>query len=183
MHVLNHFTYIYVCVESKVGCFTASKHDTMMSSGLFLTLSFPNSALTTHCSTTITVWGWACTAIHSLCKCSITLFTCNMGVESRVGTFIASKHDIMTLFELPLALSFPKFCPHMHSYQCKQGELICPTLHIHPIWMLDAIRGGLQLQQCHHNIIWAPRFGDLAEILDWCPVLNGIRYNTMIEAL
>ena len=48
MHVLNHFTYIYVCVESKVGCFTASKHDTMMSSGHCLTLSFPISAFSPH---------------------------------------------------------------------------------------------------------------------------------------
>ncbi len=43
----------------------------------------------------------------------------------------------------------------IHSYKGAQ------TCFIHPIWMWDAVSGGLEPQQEHHNIICAPPFSPI----------------------
>jgi len=56
---------------------------------------------------------------------------------------------------------FPKIHPHLHMYYVYKGVPICPStasqgvkpLCIHPIWMWDAVNGGLQPQPWHRNII------------------------------
>ncbi len=56
---------------------------------------------------------------------------------------------------------FPKIYPHLHMYYVYKGVPICPStasqcvkpLCIHPIWMWDAVNGGLQPQPWHRNII------------------------------
>jgi hypothetical protein len=69
-------------------------------------------------------------------------------------------HNIITA--QPFSI-FSNIHPHLHSYNGYKGVPICPstasqgtkTLCIHPIWMWDAVNGGLQPQPWHHNIIQA----------------------------
>ena len=65
-------------------------------------------------------------------------------------------HDITTSFALSHTPIFLKSTPHLQRYQHKGAPTICPstasqgaqTLCIHPIpmWMWDAVNGGLQPQ-------------------------------------
>ncbi len=108
MMVLKHFIYIqYACgMQSVVVC--NLNHDTMTQFVIRLTPIFQNLVTT---STGITVLWCTNVPIHSIWRCSNTLYTSNMDVGCSQQGFAAS---FMTpQCHLGSALpKFPKICPH-----------------------------------------------------------------------
>ncbi len=58
--------------------------------------------------------------------------------------------------------NLPKFGPHLHRNNSVRVHPYLSTayegtqsLYTHPIWMWDAVSGGLQPRPWHHNVIWA----------------------------
>jgi len=82
------------------------------------------------------------------------------GMQSVVAYSL--NHDTTMSFGPRLTTIFRNLPPPTQVYQCSKGASICPStayegaqsLSIHPIWMWDAVSGGLQPQPCHHNFIW-----------------------------
>ena len=94
------------------------------------------------------------------------------GCGMQFGTSCSLNHDTITSFGSTLPHLSKKFTPHhLHSWYSKIGPIgpttayeCAQTLHIHPIWMWDAVSEGLQPQPWHHNVIWAPSHPNVAKL-------------------
>ncbi len=61
-------------------------------------------------------------------------------------TFLTTTWTSITLWQGGIHMPIPSILWNAQTHQ-----------HIHPIWMWDAVSGGLQPQPWHHhNVIWAP---------------------------
>ncbi len=93
-------------------------------------------------------------------------------------------HDIMASFTFNSHQELPKSDPALAVLRCK-GALIClctslkgaKTFYICPLWMWEAIKGGLQPQPWHHGIIstWqSPRTQNCQNLTQLCQC-NSVR--------
>ena len=129
--------------------------------------------------------------IHSISRCSNTLYTYEKGVGCHWWGFVASimtpQHhtgSIIPHFPFP-----PKFTPTCTSVtvsvQVSQCEdwLICPytayqgakTHGIHMAWMWDAVYGVLQPQPWPYNISWAQPYITFLKIHSHLHKCNSVR--------
>jgi hypothetical protein len=178
MKVLNHLIPIkYGCEMQSVVAYS-HKHDTTMSFGPRLTIIFQNLAPPMYNS--VRVHPYAHTQHMKVLNHFIhTQYRCEM--QSVVVDSL--NHDTTMSFGLHLTPVFQNLAITCTGIIKCNGAPICPstacgggsqTLSIHPIWMWDAVSGGLQPQPWHHNIISASPYPNFPK---FCPHLQ--RYITV----
>ncbi len=168
MKVLNHFLYIqYGCGIQSVVVYSLN-HDTTTLFGLQLNSIFQKFGPHLHRNNSVMVHPYPSTAYEG----AQSLYTHPVRMWYAVSGGLQPQpwhHTVIWASPYP---NFPKFGPNLHRYNSVR---VHPYAHPkHPIWMWDAVSGGLQPQPWHHNVIWALPYPNFSK---FCPHLH--RYNSV----